>query len=200
MYLLITLINGLNMLQFFENEQNSLDIPFLNDYLKEPKNRNADGTLHDVLEIIYASSGKGYVIKTEAFMCFLWKNSKATKQILEALNFYWEQGNGYVFVVRVEAKTKNQYSLGVDFERTSYWQKKGESFYSSLNPVEDIPLMESSNPFLPPSFPINQGGILQQADQIGSPPQKHHQTHQNGSRTSRKRSKVQSSQMNSDTP
>lgn len=188
------------MLQFFEEVSSPLDIPFLNDYLKEPKNRNADGSVHDVVEIIYAASGKGYVIKTENFMAFLWKNSKVTKQILEALNFYWEQGNGFVFVVRIEAKTKNLFSLGVDFERTSYWQKKGESFYSSLNPVEDIPLMEQSNPFLPPNFPINQGSILQQAEQIETPPQKFHQTTQNGSRTSRKRSQVQSPQNPSNTP
>lgn len=184
------------MLQFFESESVSLDIPFLNDYLKEPRNRNADGTVHDVTEIIYASSGKGYVVKTESFMCFLWKNSKVTKQILEALNFYWEQGNGYVFVVRIEVKNKNLFSLGVDFERTSYWQKKQESFFNTSNLVEDTPLMDNANPFLPPDFPLNQGAILERADQLTPSPQKSHQTNHNGSRTSQKRSKDQSSQTN----
>lgn len=188
------------MLQFFTDESNSLEIPFLNDYLKKPENRKADGTLHDVTEIIYASSGKGYVIKTERFMCFLWKNSKVTKQILDALNFYWEQGNGYVFVVRIEMKTKNQFSLGVDFERTSYWQKKEENYFSSLNPVEDIPLMENSNPFLPPNFPKDQASILSQADRLPPLTQKSSQPIQNGSRTSRKRSKVQSTQDDTNTP
>lgn len=180
------------MLQFFESEGTSTDLPFLSDLLKTTQGQRLNGKVYDVNEISYASSGKGYTIKTDAFMTFLWKKSKVTQQLLEALNFYWEQGNGYVVVAKIDISTKGGCLLGVDFERTSYWQKKEESFFNSLNPVEDIPLMAGSNPFLPPTFPITQQSSLKKAEGMSPLSQSSHQTSHNGSKTSRKRSKVES--------
>lgn len=179
------------MIQFFEQSQ-SADIPFLSDLLKTKEGQKLDGQVFDVESIIYASSGKGYLVKTSAFSVFIWKNQKTTQQMLEALNLYWEQGNGFVFVVQVALKVKDKHRIGVDFERTSYWQKKGDSFISTSSLTEDIPLMEPTNPFLPPNFPTTQSRALQMADEMTIAPESSNQTPLNGSRTSRKRLKAQS--------
>lgn len=188
------------MIQFFEAETNNSDTPFLSELLKEPEGKNLIGKTFIVNEVIAVSSGKGYLIRTDEFITFIWKKQKLTNQLLEALNFYFEQGTGYTLCAVVDPKVKCGCQLGVDFETTSYWQKKGESFYNSTTALELESKLGTENPFLPPTFPLNQSRILEQADAGGVPPKKSTQTNQVGSRTSQTRSKVQSSQMNSQMP
>lgn len=180
------------MIQFFETESNTSDVPFLSDLLKKPEGKEIIGNTFVVNEVLAVSSGKGYLIRTDRFITFIWKNQKLTNQLLEALNFYFENGTGYTLCAVVDPKVKPGCQLGIDFETTSYWQKKGESFYNSTTVVLSEAKQVTQNPFLPPTFPQNQGSILEQADVSDAVPQTSHQTSHNGSRTSQKRSKVQS--------
>lgn len=184
------------MIQFFETESNNSDVPFLSDLLKEPSGKSLIGKTFTVNEVIAVASGKGYLLRTDEFITFIWKKQKLTNQLLEALNFYFEQGTGYTLCAVVDPKAKCGCQLGVDFETTSYWQKKGESFYNSTTALELEAKQGTENPFLPPIFPSNQSRILEQADAGDAVPQKSPQMSQNGSRNSQSRSKVQSSQTN----
>lgn len=188
------------MIQFFEAESNSADTPFLSDLLKEPNGKSLIGKTFIVNEVLAVSSGKGYLLRTDTFITFIWKKQKVTTQLLEALNFYFEQGTGYTLCAVVDPKIKCGCQLGVDFATTSYWQKKGENFYNSTNALELETKLVTENPFLPPTFPQNQGSILEQADAIDAKSQTSQQTSQNGSKTSQKRFKVQSPSTGGDLP
>lgn len=182
------------MLQFFETETQTSDIPFLSDLMKEPEGKKLEGSQHVVNEVLAVSSGKGYLIRTDRFITFIWKKQKTTTQLLEALNYYFEAGTGYTLCAVIDSKVKGLCKLGVDFDSPSYWQKKGENFYNSISAIITEANLGTENPFLPPTFPLNQPRSLEQADAIGATEQISHQTIQNGSRTSQKASKAQSYQ------
>ena len=124
------------MIQFFETETNSSDTPFLSDLLKEANGKSLIGKTFVVNEVLAVSSGKGYLIRTDEFITFIWKKQKVTIQLIEALNFYFEQGTGYTLCAVVDPKVKSGCQLGVDFDTTSYWQKKEERFYNSTTALE----------------------------------------------------------------
>lgn len=182
------------MIQFFETETQTSDTPFLSDLLKTPEGKKLEGTSHVVNEVLAVSSGKGYLIRCDNFIAFIWKKQKVTSQLLEALNYYFEAGTGYTLCAVVDSKIKGGCKLGIDFDTTSYWQKKEENFYNSTTALVSEERQVTENPFLPPKFPSTQSRSLELADVIDAPTQTSHQSNQNGSKTSQRTSKDQSSQ------
>lgn len=178
------------MLTFFETDQPKADTPFLSELLKGEGSERLEGKVFPINQITAASSGKGYTVYTDEFICFIWKKLKTTEQLLQALNFYYEAGNGYLLCVAVSSKFKNGFKIGVDFEQTAYWQKKDESFVNTTSQRDSELEQDTSNPYLPPQFPHSQGHSLALADKQPTPVKSITQSGQNGSRTSRKTSQV----------
>lgn len=100
-----------------------------------------------VTEIVLARSGKGYMVHTEYFICWLWKKSKLTTMLMEALKVYVSTSKGFHLFVTLTNKNKDCYQIGVDTDVECRWYELGNGSYSLT------PLTSSSgvneNPFLP---------------------------------------------------
>lgn len=132
---------------FFEEDTNSSpgEKLFATEYLA--KNKKELGKHFTIQEITLAKSNKGYMLHTDYFVCWLWKNSKLTKMLLEALREYVETGKGYYLFVELTNANKDCFSIGMDSEISSKWYDMGNDCYSST--PRSTSSTESENPFLP---------------------------------------------------
>lgn len=131
-----------------EQESSSGSLEFASDYLET--NPKADKKFFDVTEIYLVKSGKGYMIKTENFACFLWKNSKVAKQLIEALKYYVQKGKGFQIVCQLDKKAKEKYRLGSDNEKPVIWYEVGGKYTTSEDGDPQLSQPQSENPFLIP--------------------------------------------------
>lgn len=152
-------------LQFFEkSDGNSTDLEFANDFLKA--NPRENGKQFVVREIIRVQSGKGFMLRTDYFNCWLWKKSEIAKQLMEALEVYVSSSQGYSLFAVLDNSIKDGFKLAVDTDYTVRWYSMGNGSYSLTQ--SNITSMESGNPFLPlaPS-PIPAGQTLNGAQVEG---------------------------------
>ena len=56
-----------------------------------------------------ASSGKGWIIETEKFDCFIWNSDKLLQQLLTALATWVDSGQGKSLMVTKDTKQKRGY-------------------------------------------------------------------------------------------
>lgn len=117
-------------LTFFEvNEDSGTgELLFLNDWLKEnPKNKT---TIFEVTDIKAVKSGKGYIAITRSFQVFLWKNSKVTKMLVQALDVWinHEPDTGFQLLVVLDSGSKDGYKLAVDKDVKATWFQMGNGF------------------------------------------------------------------------
>jgi hypothetical protein len=122
---------------------------FLDEWLTSNlKNRN---TQFSITEIKRVQSGKGYLVETEEFLVFLWKNSAISKLLVEALEVYVnqpEKGRA-LFVVLPQKKVagvKPQIAADLDVEQTWFTSKNG---YTVMEPSVDLAEGISGNPLIP---------------------------------------------------
>lgn len=114
-------------IQFFEEAySHGIDLDFAKDYLSNFPKEN--GASYNVSEIVLAASGKGYMIKTDRFICWLWKKQSTAKMLIEALEKYVEEGYGYMVVAVLDKDAKDGYKLGIDPEQPCNWFGKGKKF------------------------------------------------------------------------
>ena len=122
--------------------------PFLNEWLDE--NKANKKTQFFIQEFIRAKSGKGYLVVTEEFNCFIWKNSKETKLLLEALESYVKEPTlGRTLYVVHKSPKKPEFNLGCDLELPMTWHDMGKGFTTLLDHVPSEEQNQDSNPFLP---------------------------------------------------
>lgn len=134
-------------LQFFDNEPTTNgNLEFAADYLKA--NPKEDGKVYEVTEFKITSSGNGYLLYTDKFMGFLFKNAKVTKQIIEALEYYASQPNGYAFYAQLSKKAKNGINLAIDSDEPRTWFQSKNGFTQQDIDTGENRQTENSNPFL----------------------------------------------------
>ena len=137
-------------LKFFDEDQQSKgngQLAFLNDWLEEnPKNKETNFLITEIKRV---QSGKGYMAITDKFAVFLWKNSKITKLLIEALEFWVENPDkGYGLFVVLKKPNKPDYVLASDTDLPTTWftSKNG---YTTTQDDAFLSIEESSgNPFL----------------------------------------------------
>ena len=131
---------------FIDSESNGDgDKLFATEYLAANKKElNREFT---VQEIVAARSGKGYMVHTEYFICWIWKKAKLTSMLMDALKQYSSTSHGYHLFVTLTNENKDCFKLGVDTDITARWYDMGNGSYSLTQP--DVRSMESGNPFLP---------------------------------------------------
>lgn len=135
-------------LKFFDAESpTSGDLPFASDYLKE--NPKYNGEQYEVTEVVLAQSNKGYMVKTDSFILWLWKKQKLTTQLIEALKFYTEQQDGYKLVAVLDKTAKSMARLAIDFEEERTWFAVGNESYSTQELGFTKETSNTANPFLP---------------------------------------------------
>lgn len=139
-------INWLNE----EQETESTDLDFAADYLKA--NPKEDKKTFEISELQAARSGKGYILRTDKFLIWLWKKQKEASQILEALTFYCDKGKGYALVCQLDKKAKNGFRLGVDTEKPVTWYEtvKGKKYATTQDILLPSEVESSGNPFIHP--------------------------------------------------
>lgn len=135
-------------LSFFESveDNGSGELLFLNDWIKEnPKPKKKE---FELIELKAVKSGKGLIGITTDFQIFLWKNSKLTKQLLEALDVWvnLEPDTGFKLVVVLEPKLKDGYKIGADKDVKVTWFQMGNG-YTTLG-VNAFSQESDLNPFL----------------------------------------------------
>lgn len=136
-------------LKFFDDNQSSGsgNLEFLNDWIeKNPKNKDKEFPIEEVVRV---QSGKGYLLKTEKFAVFLFKNQKIAKQLTEALDTYVnELGYGWELLVFLPKPNKPDFKIACNDEKQVTWftSKNG---YTTLEDLYTSQTSEDTNPFLP---------------------------------------------------
>lgn len=132
---------------FFDDDSsnNAGEKLFATEYLAA--NKKEMGREFTVNEIVLARSGKGYMVHTEHFVCWLWKKSKLTQMLLEALNAYVSTSHGYHLFVMLTNENKDCFKIGCNTELETRWYDLGNGSYS-LTPLNSSST-ETGNPFLP---------------------------------------------------
>lgn len=140
------------MIDFFDTESPSIDLDFATDYLKANPKRDQD--IFHIHSIKLAKSGKGYMLYTNEFMCWLFKKEKTATQLIEALEYYVKVGGGFQLVVKLDKKAKNNVVYGIDKDIPCSYFPLGKGF-SCLEEDSETPL-SNMNPFLVtlPSTPL----------------------------------------------
>ena len=135
-------------LKFFDEvTPTSGTVPFIDEFVKKAKNLKQQQ--YPVNEIRRVRSDKGYLVITEKFSCFLWKNAKNTKQLIEALNFYIESGKGYEVVVFLPDTKKADFRMAVDFDVEVTWFTSKNGFTTTQVESASRDIDPDKNPFLP---------------------------------------------------
>jgi hypothetical protein len=112
---------------------NDSELPFLNEWL-EICAEDQDGNLF-VSECFYkVKSGKGYMIATSEFNCFVWSKSKTTDYILMCLIVAIEERKPLDIVVQVDRTKKGYFQILLDFEEGRYWERFADDSYSHVSP------------------------------------------------------------------
>lgn len=136
-------------IKFFDDEPSGNgSLPWAKEYLEENPKENKKS--FPVEEISRVQSDKGYMVRTDKFMCFLFKNQKTTKQLLEALKYYCDSQDGYQVVCVLDKASKNSVRIGVDFDVPTSWFTSGNDRYSTQELDWGVDTNGRENPFLPP--------------------------------------------------
>lgn len=109
-------------LKFFEPEESNSNgsLDFLNDWLVEnPKNKQREFLITEVKRV---QSNKGFIVSTEKFNVFMWKNAKLTKMLIEALDHYINESKfGFELYVVLKSPTKAEFSIAANDETRITW-------------------------------------------------------------------------------
>lgn len=100
-----------------------------------------------VTEIMLARSGKGYMVHTEYFICWLWKKQKLTGMLIDALKIYASTSKGSHLFVQLTNKNKDCFVIGANTDVECRWYDLGNGSFS-LTP-SNTSSTEEGNPFLP---------------------------------------------------
>jgi hypothetical protein len=150
---------------FFDDDSsnNAGEKLFATEYLAANKKElNREFT---VQEIVLARSGKGYMVHTEYFVCWLWKKAKLTQMLLEALKAYSSTSHGYHLFVLLTNENKDCFKIGCNTELETRWYDLGNGSYS-LTPLNSSST-EGGNPFLPHALsPLMEEGETQTPEDV----------------------------------
>jgi len=132
----------------FEESSSSAERLFVEDYVKQFPLEV--GTTHLVESVRLTKKGTGYLLETEKFLIFLFKNKPLTKQLIGGLDLYERSGNGYKLYCQLMGKSP-YFQLGFDSEEPCYWILLEQGKYLSQ---EEVPTATSAE-----DTGINLGGL-----------------------------------------
>ena len=138
-------------LKFFESEESNSNgsLDFLNDWLVEnPKNKQKEFLITEVKRV---QSNRGFIVSTEKFNCFLWKNAKLTKMLIEALDHYINESKfGFELYVVLKVPTKADFSIAANDEtRITWFVSKNGYTTSEENAISQEEVVTTGNPLIP---------------------------------------------------
>lgn len=113
-----------------ESQQPKEDKPWLEEWLKSLKTqkemKEARSATFAVKRIFKVKSGKGFIVETDSFNCWVWANSGDGKQLKQDLELI--QASGMLLLLQIDGSVKQGFVLGVDpdLEATCEWSVNEE--------------------------------------------------------------------------
>ena len=103
-----------------------------------------------ITKIYWAKSGKGLILESESYSVFIWKDSKTSTHLIQALTTYIEKGTLKKPIEIIPDKSvKEGFKIlpkAKPFKNPSHeWRLSGDLFYYGLPSLE---VDEEINPFL----------------------------------------------------
>lgn len=134
-------------LQFFDSDASAKEIIFLEDWItKNPKNKTKNFVVTKVSKV---RSGKGYLLHTEAFCVFIFKNSRLAKDLVEALQVYVSSPEGgYSLVIHLPKPTDKGYMIAADKDDRVTWYEAGNEYTTLEESATLNQGQPQGNPFL----------------------------------------------------
>lgn len=124
-------------LTFFEDMSDATDskgYTFLEDYLEENPGDIKIGDTLKVHTIVLTNKKKGYMVRTDKFDFHIWKSNKVTKQLIEALKVWVEQGQGKALYCQIKKLDgRDGLMLGAAKDETVSWYSFGGKY--SIYPI-----------------------------------------------------------------
>lgn len=129
---------------FEEQESNLVSKPFVNEWVEG--NKKDVGRPYSIESVILSKKGTGYLVTTSEFLAFYWKKSSIATQLIEALEYYSEVGEGprLVAIPQKDGTCK----IGVDEDNSFFYSRKPKGFCISHNPIPEEEISSSPNPLL----------------------------------------------------
>jgi len=120
---------------------------FLNEWLEENKNNKQKE--FEIIAFTRVKSGKGYLVETDCFLAFMWKNQSLTKMLLEALEVYVNEPNkGRKLFVVLKNPKKQDFTLAADMDVEITWFNSGNG-YTTLESDVSLQGDSTGNPLIP---------------------------------------------------
>lgn len=149
-------------IQFFDEQSTgSSDLLFAKDYLGNNPSHN--GQSYPINEVSLVRSNKGYLCKTDNFVCWIWKRETTATLLLQALEVYVRDGYGYTIVAVLDDKSSNGFRLGVDGDKPCMWYGSTKKYTVTpdipiFDPQKGNPFLISHAPLTPTTEPASQPG------------------------------------------
>jgi hypothetical protein len=108
-------------------------LPFHSDFASA--NPSRCGELFRVTGIFLAKSGKGYMVQTTDFVCWVWKNSKIAKELIADVELAIPNGISSTLLCQLNSEGKDGYVLGWDTEIAATVVRDGDNSYFFSSPT-----------------------------------------------------------------
>ena len=122
---------------FFFDEIESTDTDksytFFEDYVEENPDDIKVGDILKIHSLVLTKKRKGYMVRTDKFDFHIWKNNKITKQLLEALKVWTQEGTGKALYVQVTAMNVDGLKLAANKAEDVNWYGFGGKY--SIYPI-----------------------------------------------------------------
>ena len=118
--------------QYGSNEE---ELPFLPEYF-ENSAEDVDGEMSLLLSVNIAKSGKGYLLKTNDFMVWLWKKDNISAPLIELLEKHCtEPTMPLQIVLQIQSRLKSKFQLLVKDNEGQIWRKEPNCYRVTSNEV-----------------------------------------------------------------
>lgn len=150
-------------IQFFDEPvSTSSDIPFAREFLDS--NPQLNGSEHLVNEIVLVRSNKGYLCKTDKFVCWIWKRESTATLLVQALAVYVRDMYGYSIIAVLDRTKSNGFKLGVNPDLPCMWYGSEKKYTTaedipSFNPMQENPFLISHAPLTPTTGVVTPTGM-----------------------------------------
>lgn len=116
--------------------------PWLNEFLElNPKTK--DGLIFLVSSV--KATKKGYILFTDEFNCFIWRNSKPGKALQDGLSESVQAPSYPQLAIMIKTKTTARFTTGFLDDMMAEYQWDPEATVFTLAPQKSLPLETPSN-------------------------------------------------------
>jgi hypothetical protein len=98
---------------------------------------------YEVLEVSETRKRSGYLIKTDVFQAFVWKNSPACTALLATLDYLLDADPSYALYLELTKSNTDGFTMWMDTEEARLWSKGKKMNVLDVFLSEKIPVTPS---------------------------------------------------------